>query len=132
MKKINNGVKVAVYLIVAILIFIVLLKSINGISTKNNSSPEMLYKNNNSIDFLVYQDTAFVNASDSDWIQELELPPEKELGVIQRTNIQKNYKDFDATKLAEGTKIYSVKARKDILLVLINEEYIPYYQYVEG
>ena len=92
----------------------------------------MLYRNNSSIDFLVYQNKAFVNASTLDWIQELNLVPEKQLGVIQRTNIQKNYKDFDATKLAVGTTIYSVKDRKDILLVLINKEYIPYYQYLEG
>lgn len=131
MKKINSGVKVAAYLM-ALLIIIVLSIYINGLSTKNNASPEMLYKKNSSIDFLVYQDTAFVNAADIDWIQELKLTPDEELGIIQRTNIQKNYRDYDATILVEGTKIYSVKDRKDILLVLIDKEYIPYYQYVEG
>lgn len=132
MKKINNGVKVSILLIILFIIIYILLRNLNGLSTKNNASPEMLYRNNSSIDFLVYQNKAFVNASTLDWIQELNLVPEKQLGVIQRTNIQKNYKDFDATKLAVGTTIYSVKDRKDILLVLINKEYIPYYQYLEG
>ena len=132
MKRNNNKVKVTNLLILPFLIIIALLIKIANMSTENNASPEVLYKNDKAIDLLVYQNTAYVNASTIDWIHELKLPPEKQLGVIQRTNIKKNYKDFGATRLVVGTIIYTVNDRKDILLVLINNQYIPYYQYIEG
>ncbi|ABX42583.1 hypothetical protein [Lachnoclostridium phytofermentans] len=132
MKRKNNSIKVAFLLISVFLVIIALLIKTNVISTKNNASPEVLYKNDKAIDFLVYQNTAYVNAFTIDWIQELKLIPEKQLGAIQRTNIKKNYQDFDATKLMEGTTIYTVKDRTDILLVLINDQYMPYYKYIEG
>lgn len=132
MKRNNNRVKFTILLILTFLIIIALLIKIANMSTKNNASPEVLYKNDKAIDFFVYQNTAYVNASTIDWIHELKLTPEKQLGVIQRTNIKRNYKDFDATKLVVGTIIYNVYDRKDILLVLIHDQYIPYYQYIEG
>lgn len=130
MKRINTRIKVTFFLIIALLIIIVLLIKVNDASTKNNASPESLYENN--LDFFVYQKTAYVNASTIEWVHNLELAPEKQVGVILRTNVKKNFKDFDATSLVEGTTIYAVKDRKDILLVLIDEQYVPYYQYTEG
>ena len=136
MKERNHRVKItilatSVIIIVALIIF-VLSNHFETALTKNNANPEVLYKQDNAIDFIVYRSSAYVNSSSIDWIQELRLIPDKELGIIQRTGITKKYKDFDATRLTKGTVIYTVKDRKDILLVLINNEYIPYYQYIEG
>jgi len=41
-------------------------------STDENASPETLYKNDNSIDMLIYNDRAYVNAQNLDWVSELE------------------------------------------------------------
>lgn len=118
--------------IVAFVILIALFKHISNSSTLNNASAESLYENDNSIDLLVYQNTTFVKADEIDWILPLQLNPNTLLGSIQRNNINKNFSDFDATKLEIGTKIYSALERNDILLVLVNGEYIPYFNYIEG
>ena len=102
------------------------------ISTKDNSSPDTLYKKDNEIDLFVYENTAFVNAATTDWVTELDLKQDKKLGEIKRTNISKKFKDFDATYLDVGTEVYSAVGRHDILLVNINNMMIPYLRYVEG
>ncbi|MHB8129203.1 MAG: hypothetical protein ACYDEX_09415 [Mobilitalea sp.] len=111
--------------------FIVLLSGCSS-STKDNASPENLYKENRSIDLLVYQDTAYVNAEFLDWVNELELESDEKLGSIMRTGVTKRFKDFDATILEIETEVYSVIGRDDIVFVLIDEKWIPYYAYVEG
>lgn len=118
--------------IIFISISILILLSSCVKSTANNASPEVLYKQDNSIDFLVYNDTAYVNATNLDWVSELELKCNEKLGVIQRTNISKKYKDFDATTLKVDTEVYSVIERDDFVLVSIDNRLIPYYAYVEG
>jgi len=101
-------------------------------STKDSASPENLYKDDNSIDFLVYNDTAYVNAEYLDWVNELALESDEKIGIIMRTSVTKGFKDFDATILQAKTEVYSVFGRDDIVLVLIDEKWIPYYAYVEG
>ena len=49
-----------------------------------------------------------------------------------RTGVTKRFKNFDATILEIETEVYSVIGRDDIVLVLIDEKWIPYYAYVEG
>lgn len=121
------------FLIIVILVLLTtLLKLISNSSTQNNGSAETLYKNNSSIDLLVYQNTSFVKADEIEWITQLQLTPNNLLGSIQRNKIKKNFSNFDATKLEIGTKIYSTLERDDILLVLVNGEYIPYVNYIEG
>ena len=103
-------------------------------STDISGSPKSLYDNNNSIDFLVYDDTAYINASNIEWIAEFELESDEKLGEIKRTNITKKFKDFDATVLAVGTEFYSVLGSKsgDLILVYIDDVAVPYYAYIEG
>lgn len=101
-------------------------------STADNASPETLYKQNNSIDMLVYNKIAYVKASDIDWVKEVELTNSKELGEIQRTDITMGFENLDATVLEVRTKVYSVLERDDFVLVYINDSWIPYYAYVEG
>jgi hypothetical protein len=101
-------------------------------TTADNDSPEELYKQDNSIDLLVYNGTAYVNASDLDWVMELELTAGEKLGEIGRTKVTKDFEGFDATVLETGTEVYSVKDRDDFVLVMIDNKLVPYYAYVEG
>jgi hypothetical protein len=101
-------------------------------TTTDSAKPEVLYKQDNSIDLLVYNGTAYVNASKLDWIDELELKQDKKLGEIERNGITKKFKDFDATLLKVGTEIYSVLDRDDFVLVAVDHTMVPYYAYREG
>lgn len=101
-------------------------------STIENASPEKLYKQDNSIDLLVYNDIAFVNASDIDWVKDLELTGSEVIGKILRTNVTKGFEDFDATIIEVGTEVYSILERDDFVIVYWNDSWIPYYAYVEG
>ncbi len=120
-------------LIFAIVVLVILVTlHIRNSSTINNASADTLYKNDTSIDLFVYQNTAFVKADQIEWILQLKLTPNNLLGSIQRNNIKKNFSNFDATILEVGTKIYSTLERDDIVLILVNGEYIPYFNYIEG
>lgn len=121
------------FLVIVILVLLIaLLKLVGNSSTMNNASANTLYKNDTSIDLFVYQNTAFVKADQIEWILQLQLTPNNLLGSIQRNNIKKNFSNFDATILEVGTKIYSTLERDDIVLILVNGEYIPYFNYIEG
>lgn len=113
-------------------IFFIVIFIADNKSTANHADPERLYQNDHTLDFFVYMDTAYVNARKIDWIIELKLNRDKELGVIKRTDITKNFKDFDATKLAVGSAVYTTVEGNDILLVASGNGYVPYYKYVEG
>lgn len=116
---------------VCFLIFVLIFLEHNK-STADNASPENLYKNDPTMDFLIYDDTAYVNASNIDWIKDIELTCDKSLGTIKRTKIKKNFRNFDATQLEVGSYVCSTVERKDIVLAMIGNKYVPYYKYVEG
>lgn len=118
--------------IMIVLIFLILLIRIFSMSTHNNAKPEALYDKDNSIDLLVYNDTAYVNASNINWINELQLTSLKPLGTIKRSNVKKRFKNNDATKLPEGTEFYATNEREEIILVKSGDVYVPYYKVVEG
>lgn len=125
--------KIHYILIFAIVVLVILVTlHLRNSSTIYNASADTLYKNDTSIDLFVYQNTAFVKADQIEWILQLQLTPNNLLGSIQRNNIKKNFSNFDATILEVGTKIYSTLERDDIVLLLVNGEYIPYFNYIEG
>ena len=103
-----------------------------GCSAGASASPDTLYRQNRDIDLFVYEDAAYVRASDIQWVQELTLTPDALLGDIQRTDVTKGFQDFDATQLPEETQIYSTKERGELLLAAVDGQYIPYLRYVEG
>ena len=57
----------------------------NTASTAENASPEALYSADRDIDLFVYEDTAYVNAMDVDWVGELSLAKGEALGEIGRS-----------------------------------------------
>lgn len=95
------------------------------------AEPQYLYNENPSIDMFVYENTTFINASDIDWVIELELIKDDLLGTIKQTGVSKDFKDWDATLLDVGSEIYKSE-RLDILLVESNGLIIPYLKIVEG
>jgi len=101
-------------------------------TTVDNANPTTLYQQNNSIDMLIYDGVAFVNASDLDWVAALDLNIGQQLGTIKRSNVTREFVDFDATIIDTGIIIYSSNERKDFILANIDGDFIPYYMWVEG
>lgn len=99
--------------------------------TKENMQPESLYDADKSIDLFVYEDIAYVNAKEVDWVIELVLERGTLIGTIKNTGATSNFSDWDATVLNVGCNIYKSN-RSDILLVENNGEFIPYLKYIEG
>jgi|GEM_PF-961777 hypothetical protein len=122
---------VAIICIVGSAFLVMLILEMNK-STANNASPANLYNKDHTIDFILYNDAVYVNASNIDWIKELTFNSNKTLGTIKRTKITKNFKNFDATLLKVGSVVYSTVEREDVILAFAENRYIPYYKYVEG
>ena len=56
-----------------LLIFLMIVALLTGCQTAGQTSPELptpenLYSTDNTIDMFVYQETAYVNAEDTDWV----------------------------------------------------------------
>lgn len=103
----------------------------NTASTAENASPESLYSSDRDIDLFVYEDTAYVNALDIDWVGELSLAKGKVLGEICRSGVTDDFQEWDATVLPEGTVIYE-SGESQVLLAETGDELIPYLKYAEG
>ncbi|SHI54147.1 hypothetical protein SAMN05444401_0949 [Clostridium amylolyticum] len=118
----------------AIIIFFTLLYLLAGCSTttSNNVSPQSLLKDNPDADFFIMNSTIYINAMDIEWVKDLPLKEGIALGKINNTGVKNNFKDWDATILNIGTVIYELEGRKDIVLIKIDDKYIPYLKYVEG
>ena len=56
-------------LVLGLLCIFVLSLSACSNSTADNADPSVLYKQDNSIDLLVYKDIAYVNAAELDWVK---------------------------------------------------------------
>ena len=94
-------------------------------------TPENLYSTDNTIDMFVYQETAYVNAEDTDWVAEQEFVKGAMVGKIKNSGVTQEFQDWDATILPVDTEIYETEDPQ-ILLAFCGEELIPYLKYVEG
>lgn len=94
-------------------------------------TPENLYSTDNTIDMFVYQETAYVNAEDTDWVAEQEFVKGAMAGKIKNSGVTQEFQDWDATILPVDTEIYETEDSQ-ILLAFCGEELIPYLKYVEG
>ena len=100
-------------------------------------TPETLYADNHDIDMFVYEDTAWVNASDLDWVTELQPEAVSQIGEVENSGATGDFRDWDATVLKAGTAVYSCQdkdgtERSDLLLVEEEGNFTPYLKYVEG
>lgn len=121
------------YTIFCLMIFVIGCQSNNKniIDTSTYVEAEYLYSENPNIDMFIYKDTAFINASDLDWVVELGLTKDSLIGTVKARGVSKDFKDWDATLLDVGSNIYKSE-RLDILLVESNGLIIPYLKIVEG
>lgn len=94
-------------------------------------TPENLYAQDSSIDLFVYEDTAYVNYADADWVQEKTFEKGEPVGVIKDSGVTEEFQDGDSTVLSEGTVIYE-SDDDTILLAECDGELVPYLKWVEG
>ena len=94
-------------------------------------TPENLYAQDSSIDLFVYEDTAYVNYADADWVQEKTFEKGEPVGEIKDSGVTEDFQDWDSTVLPEGTVIYE-SDDDTILLAECDGELIPYLKWVEG
>ena len=119
-----------------LLIFLMIVVLLTGCQTAGQTSPELptpenLYSTDNTIDMFVYQETAYVNAEDTDWVAEQEFVKGAMVGKIKNSGVTQEFQDWDATILPVDTEIYETEDPQ-ILLAFCGEELIPYLKYVEG
>ena len=119
-----------------LLIFLMVVGLLTGCQAAGSTSPELptpenLYSTDNTIDMFVYQETAYVNAEDTDWVAEQEFVKGAMVGKIKNSGVTQEFQDWDATILPVDTEIYETEDPQ-ILLAFCGEELIPYLKYVEG
>ena len=102
-----------------------------GASSTTGATPEQLYSSDHSIDMFVYEDAAYVNAADVDWVKNETFERGKYIGKLSNSETTNHFKDWDATVLPAGTEIYE-SSNAEILLASLEEKLVPYLKYVEG
>lgn len=99
-------------------------------STSNPDAEEVfrLYENPD-----VIQWEGLVYVAGVEWVEELELTPEDEIGrTTKQTNEADEFTDGAANLLPLGTPLYSAQERGGVLLVESNGEWVAYLALVEG
>lgn len=119
-----------------LLIFLMAVGLLTGCQAAGQTSPELptpenLYSTDNTIDMFVYQEAAYVNAEDIQWVAEQEFVQGAMAGKIKNSGVTQEFQDWDATILPVDTEIYETEDAQ-ILLAFCGEELIPYLKYVEG
>lgn len=96
------------------------------------TTPEKLLEDKRFQDFFIMDETVQMNASDTDWVMELEKEKGKKLGVINRSGMKTDFKGWDATALPTGTVIYEFAGEKMLTLAETKTGLVPYMKFVEG
>ena len=120
-----------IFAVLGMSIFIMIGLSRCGVKLTTESTPEQLYSNNHSIDMFVYEDVAYVNVTDVDWVKSETIERGKYIGKISNSGITNDFNNWDATVLPAGTEIYE-SDNTEILLASLGKKFVPYMKYVEG
>ena len=81
----------------------------------------------------IFQYDGAIYKTNIDWVEELSLTKDVEIGEIHTKNdTNTDFKDEMSNKLPVGAKIFSTKEREDILIVEFEEESKKYLVIVEG
>lgn len=101
------------------------------VSSKNPDASEILALEKNAD---LFQWNNIVYKTDVDWVNDLKLSKEKQLGEITESYSEhlNEFKNGMATKLQKGSKIFMAKERGDILIVEDNGKVKYYLALVEG
>lgn len=81
----------------------------------------------------IFQFDGVIYQTNIDWVEELALTKDVQIGEIKKRNdTNTDFSDDMSNKLPVGTKIFSAKERGDILLVELYGEILKYLAVVEG
>ena len=81
----------------------------------------------------IFQFDGVIYKADIDWVEELSLTKDIQIGKIKtRNGIARDFNDEMSNKLPVGAKIFSAKEREDILLIEVSEKTLKYLAMHEG
>lgn len=103
-------------------------QSVQHSESKPPSAEEILALDEQA-DLFQWEETVY--EANVDWIHQLTVTKDLQLGVIQKT-ADEHFDHGTATHLKKGTAIYSVKERKDLLIAELNGQIIIYAAHAEG
>jgi len=122
---------------IALLIVVTILALVGCTSTRNPTPADFA-----GHDFFVYRNVVYLNMSDT-WFNCADFEKAEFIGEIRRTGVERRFRDFDATVLPIGTRIYHARligTSHDlagssipwITFAIYNGITIPYLPMVEG
>jgi len=99
-----------------------------------NPTAKSILKEHSQADILQYNNLIYINATSLGSMQQFEYTKCEKIGeIIKTTNSSKNFKDFYATKLESGTKIFSTNDNNTYTIIAeINGQHIIYTVLLEG
>ncbi|MGE7946561.1 hypothetical protein [Lysinibacillus sp. NPDC093688] len=99
-----------------------------------NPTAKSILKEHSQVDILQYNNLIYINATSLESMQQFEYTKCEKIGeIIKTTNSSKNFKDFYATKLESGTKIFSTNENNTYTIIAeINGQHILYTVLLEG
>jgi hypothetical protein len=103
---------------------------INGSDPSVSSTPECILESNGDSDFFMYEGVVYLNVGNEANLDSGSYIPDRQIGEIHDTKTS-GFDDWTATKLKQGTKIYTSHS-KTVLLAEIDGKMIPYLKMVEG
>jgi hypothetical protein len=99
-----------------------------------NPTPADLLKADPAADIFLWQGIVCENATDipwvSDWVKQHGLEDKSYVGQIERTGVQRWWRDADATKLPVGTPIYELSS--GLMAAVTAEATTVYLRLIEG
>lgn len=121
-------------MIIAVAMFVWVLSGCgfnSGSNTTGNPTANDVLSTNPDANIFMYQDIIY--SAGIDWVDELTLTKDKEITeVIEQQEDGRKFKNGTANKLKAGTKFFSAKERKDILIAETEEGEIRFYSLIEG
>ena len=112
--------------------FLVLI--VAGCSTKVGPNPENMMQQNTAEDIFMFEKVIYRNAEDIDWVKSSDFTKDKLVGEI-RFHYERGskFKSEMASKLPIGAKIYSIKEKKGLVLIIdVDGKELEYLGLVEG
>jgi hypothetical protein len=105
------------------------------VTSTHNPTGEEILKENNNADIFIFNNVVYVNASEIQWVQNLNLTIGEKVGSI--TNVYKSRSKFTngtATKLLVDTEIFKALGDRsnEVLLAKVDDRIIIYLALVEG
>lgn len=103
----------------------------NTVHVTGNPTAETVLKQNPEANIFMHSDLIYM--AEVEWVDELELTKDQLITEIaEQRSAGHLFKNGTANKLPEGTKVYGVKERKDVLIAETEDGDVRFYMLVEG